>query len=115
MKFCISGSPPRDSGMTLIEMLVSCAIVGLAAAGISGLMLLNNLSTHRLFNKVDNLNQARQVVERIGKDLRMARNVGDVYGANIELNPGPPPVLGTEGTHRFPLPAPQGSNPLYSG
>jgi type II secretory pathway pseudopilin PulG len=101
--------------MTLIEMLVSCAIVGLAAAGISGLMLLNNLSTHRLFNKVDNLNQARQVVERIGKDLRMARNVGDVYGANIELNPGPPPVLGTEGTNRFPLPGPQGSNPLYSG
>lgn len=103
-------------GMTLIEMLVSCAVVGLAAAGISGLMLLINLSTHRLFNKVDNLNQARQVVERIGKDLRMARNVGDVYGANIELHAGPPAVIGSEGTNRFPLPASAaGKNPHYSG
>jgi type II secretory pathway pseudopilin PulG len=101
--------------MTLIEMLVSCAIVGLAAAGISGLVLLNNVSTHRLFNKVDNLNQARQVVERIGKDLRMARNVGDVYGANILLHAGPPPEYGTEGTNSFPLAAPAGNNPHYSG
>ncbi|HEY9869448.1 MAG TPA: type II secretion system protein [Candidatus Obscuribacterales bacterium] len=100
--------------MTLIEMLVSCAIVGLAAAGISGLVLLNNVSTHRLFNKVDNLNQARQVVERIGKDLRMARNVGDVYGVNIQLHDDPV-TYGTEGTNSFPLAAPGGNNPHYSG
>jgi type II secretory pathway pseudopilin PulG len=101
--------------MTLIEMVVSVGIVGIAAAGISGLVMLNNISTHRLFNKVDNLNQARQVVERIGKDIRMARNVGDVYGTTVQLSPGPPAVNGTEGTNQFPLPAPVGNNPFYSG
>src|SRR4029453_10748805 len=103
-----------QAGMTLIEMLVSVGIVSLAAAGISGLVMLNNISSHRLFNKVDNLNQARQVVERIGKDIRMARNVGDVYGATIEIYPGPPSVSGTEGTNKFPLPTPLGNDPFYS-
>lgn len=105
------------TGMTLIEMLVSVGIIGIAAAGISGLMLLNNMSTHRLFNKVDNLNQARHVIERIGKDIRMARNVGDVYGITIQLDPGPPqPVNGTQGTNRFPVQVGVGgNNPHYGG
>jgi len=110
-----SGRIPRlrQKGMTLIEMVVSVGIVGIAAAGIVGLVMLNNISSHRLFNKVDNLNQARQIVERIGKDIRMARNVGDVYGATIVLSPGPPQVDGTEGTNSFPLMAPLGKNPFY--
>jgi len=110
-----SGRTPRlwQAGMTLIEMLVSVGIVGIAAAGISGLVMLNGISSHRLFNKVDNLNQARQVVERLGKDIRMARNVGDVYGQTIVLSLGPPEIDGTSGTNQFPLQAPVGNNPFY--
>lgn len=67
--------------MTLIEMLASISIIGIAAAGLSGLVLLNAMSTVRMSNRVDGLNAARQAIERLGKDLRMARNVGDIYTA----------------------------------
>jgi prepilin-type N-terminal cleavage/methylation domain-containing protein len=102
------GSSRFAQGMTLLEMLFSVSIVGLAAAGISGLVMLNSISSVRLFNKIDNLNAARQIVERIGMDVRMARNVGDVYGMTSAI-PGY-----TEATDQFPLQSPSGKNPLYN-
>ncbi len=98
----------KARGMTLIEMLVSASIVGIAGAGVAGMLMLNALSTSRLFNKVDNVNAARQAIERLSKDIRMARNLGDVYGDDVLLFPasaGPPPqpaVYGTEGSVQFP-------------
>src|SRR3990167_2663762 len=88
--------------VSLIELLVSTLIVGIAAAGISGALLLNNITSVREFNKVDNLNAARHAIERMGKDIRAARNVGDVYGNLILLYSVPPEVWGTEGSNQFP-------------
>jgi prepilin-type N-terminal cleavage/methylation domain-containing protein len=71
-------------GMTLLEMLAAISIMGISGAGIAGLLMLNGMTTNRLSNKVDSLNNARQVIERIGKDVRMARNIGDVFGNTIQ-------------------------------
>lgn len=52
----------------------------MSGAAIVGMLLLTNVNNIRLSNKIDNLNAARQVVERIGKDVRMAKNIGDLFG-----------------------------------
>jgi type II secretory pathway pseudopilin PulG len=72
--------------MSLLEMLAAMSIMSISGAGIAGLLMLNGMTTNRLSNKVDSINNARQVVERIGKDVRMARNIGDVFGDTFTSN-----------------------------
>src|SRR5262249_4799947 len=102
-----------QSGVTLIEMLASCLIIGFVGAGIAGLVMLNGMSEIKMSNKVDNLNAARNAIERIGKDVRMARNVGDIYGQKVLLGTDPltgQPMYGFMGTNIFP----DTQNPIYS-
>ncbi len=70
-----------DGGFTLIEMLASALIIGLVGAGIAGLVMLNGMTEIRMSNKVDSLNAARTAIESIARDVRMARNLGDIFGA----------------------------------
>ena len=104
---------PRRSprGLTLIELLISTFIMSFAGAAVAGLLLLNNVTQVRVNNKIDNLNMARTAFERIGRDARMARNVGDITGTSVLLYAGPPEVYGTEGSSSFPA----SNNPLYNG
>lgn len=95
-------------GFTLMEMLASALIMGLVGAGIAGLVILNGMTERRMSNKVDNLNAARTALERISRDVRMARNLGDVYGAPIQLQTSPV-VWGIGGSNTFPA----ASNPIY--
>jgi prepilin-type N-terminal cleavage/methylation domain-containing protein len=94
--------PRRRSmrGMSLLEMLAAMTIMSIAGAGIAGLLMLNGMTTNRLSNKVESLNSSRLVIERIGKDVRMARNIGDVFGT---LNTDVVPNI-TEGSDYFPSP-----------
>jgi type II secretory pathway pseudopilin PulG len=96
-------------GFTLIEMLASALIVGFVGAGIAGLVILNGMTEIRMSNKVDNLNAARTAIERLGRDIRMARNLGDVYGAPFLLQNSPTQVWGFGGSNSFPAP----NNPTY--
>lgn len=80
----------NSQGMSLIEMLVTLIIMGIIMAGTSEMVMINNSSSLSMLNKVDSLNAARQLVERIGKDVRMARNVGDIYGQLIDSITGMP-------------------------
>jgi len=68
-----------QGGVSLIEVLVTTLIICVASAGLVGMLTINSMSTIRLANKVDGLNAARGVVERISRDVRMARHVGDIY------------------------------------
>jgi prepilin-type N-terminal cleavage/methylation domain-containing protein len=96
-----SGSRKR-SGMTLLEMLAAMSIMSIAGSGIAGLIMLNGMTSNRLSNKVDSLNNARNVIERLGKDIRMARNIGDVFGAVVVDTTAIPPVSITVGSNEFP-------------
>lgn len=99
----------RSKGMSLLEMLVSVSIVSLVSAGIAGLVMLNGMASTRLSSKTDDVNAARNAMERISKDVRMARNIGGVFGAPVLLAVGPPEIWGTEPSDEFP----STSNPLY--
>jgi len=94
--------------MSLIELCFAAAIVSVAAAGISSLVLLNGMTNQRVFNKVDNLNAARNVIERIGSEIREAQMVGSQFGV-AGPNPNPPPDQIVYPTDYFPSP----QNPLY--
>ncbi len=99
----------RQQGFSLVEMLVSVAIMGIVTAGISEMMLMNSQGTWKLFNRVDSLNAARTAVDRIAMNVRMARNIGDIYGQSIPE--GDPVVYVDYGTNYFPAP----NNPMYGG
>jgi prepilin-type N-terminal cleavage/methylation domain-containing protein len=128
MKICdtkhtqkISQCQPRcTGGMSLVEMLITVVIMGIIMAGTSEMVMINNSSSLNMLNKVDSLNAARQLVERIGKDVRMARNVGDIFGQLINSVTGmpysgamPPPAGAavTIGREYFPAEL----NPNYGG
>jgi hypothetical protein len=64
-------------GQSLVEMMVSLVIIGVAIAGITETIWINGFFMYKLGNKLDNIFAARQVLERIGPDIRMARTVGD--------------------------------------
>lgn len=66
------------TGLSLIELLVSVAILGIAIAGITEVLWVNASWATRINNKLDNVYDAKLFVERFGRDVRMARNVGDL-------------------------------------
>lgn len=65
-----------ESGFTLIELLISSTLMAVVAAGICSLLYLVNSVNFRVTNKTDNLNTARNAIERIAKNVRMGRNIG---------------------------------------
>ena len=69
-----------QSGASLVEMLVATFLMSFVSAAIFGLATLNNQEGQKIFNKIDSLNAAREVIDTIGEDVRMARSVGDLYG-----------------------------------
>ncbi len=97
------------SGFTLVEMLASCLVIAFVGAGIAGLVMLNGMTEIRMANKVDNLNASRTAIERIARDVRMARNLGDVYGNPYLLQSTPLPLWGFSGSNKFPAT----NNPVY--
>ncbi len=60
--------------------MVATLLLGVITAGLVGLVVVNNAQSERLLNKVSSISDVRQAVERIGKNVRMARSVGDLYG-----------------------------------
>lgn len=95
------------SGFSLVEMLISVIIIGIISAGTAELLFMNSQGSWKLFNKVDSLNAARLVIDRIAMDVRMARNIGDIYGETVVSGDDTIDV----GANYFPAP----NNPLYGG
>lgn len=97
----------QASGFSLVEMLISVIIIGIISAGTAELLFMNSQGSWKLFNKVDSLNAARLVIDRIAMDVRMARNIGDIYGERIAT--ADPNVWLDVGANYFPT----DRNPLY--
>lgn len=69
----------KEQGASLAELMVSMSIMSIAAAGVLSLAVMGGKSSMKIFNKLDSTNAARNVIDRIGKDIRTARNIGDIY------------------------------------
>lgn len=69
----------KEQGSSLVELLVSVSIMSIAAAGVLSLAVMGGKSSMRIFNKLDSTNAARNVIDRIGRDIRTARNLGDIF------------------------------------
>lgn len=97
-----------------MEMLASAMVMGLVGAGIAGLVMLNGITERKMSNKVDDLNAARTAIERVARDVRMARNLGDVFGKMVLLQAKDPPsipddIYGFSGSASFP----SSNDPIY--
>ncbi|MGD9685283.1 MAG: hypothetical protein AB7W16_29285 [Candidatus Obscuribacterales bacterium] len=65
-----------EAGVSLLELVVSSALMVFVTAVLAELMLLAVTSTSRLTNQVDAFNATKFTIERIKNDIRTARAIG---------------------------------------
>jgi type II secretory pathway pseudopilin PulG len=92
-------------GGSVIELLIAMLVITFVSSGMLALMSTNTKVNVKVQNQVDTINAAKQVLDRIGKDVRMARSLGDLFGAN-RTESG---LTFVDGTNYFPSP----NNPIY--
>lgn len=56
-----------------------------------GFFYLNNTAQQKISNKTDAITTAHFAVERVSHDVRMASNLGDMYGQRVEILPATDP------------------------
>lgn len=102
-----------QSASSMVEMLICTTIISLVAAGSMATLVAQNQVAQRFGNKMDAINAERIAIERIGRDIREARSLGDVYGTMKSFPTGgnPPTVNIIEGASWFP----SNRDPLYGG
>ncbi len=89
----------RASGLSIMELVVSSALLGFVLVVIGELVSLNALASVKLSNKSDTLNASRFAAEKICADVRSAIGFGDMYAAPGNRNMFPD----------------QSSNPIFTG
>ncbi|HEY9754119.1 MAG TPA: prepilin-type N-terminal cleavage/methylation domain-containing protein [Oculatellaceae cyanobacterium] len=93
----------RVAGLSIVEMMVAVAVLGVAIAGITETIWVNGAFMTKLGNKLDNVLAARQMLERLGPNLRMGRNVGDGLVASNQFPLSTNPLWGTSGQGPYTL------------
>ena len=101
----------RRTGFSVVELMVSVLIMTFVSTAIFGLLISTAEMSQKVTNKMDSINACRNVLERLSKDVRMGRALGDVYGNTIELwtDLSGQPVTGFQGADSFP----GNRNPVY--
>lgn len=74
------------SGSSLIELSLTTIVMTFLSTAIFGLLLLTLSNSKKLQNNCDSVNAARGTIEKISKDLRMGRCIGDVYGQMVQVD-----------------------------
>lgn len=80
MKTNITKIVRNNSGTSLVSLLVATLIMALVATGIMGLVSLNTAESAKAFTRADSINASRVALDKVGRLVRMARNIGDVQG-----------------------------------
>ncbi|HEY9789606.1 MAG TPA: hypothetical protein V6D22_04350 [Candidatus Obscuribacterales bacterium] len=99
-----------------MEALVTTVIMGILSMAFMAVLLMNYKTNAKLDNMQDTLNAVRAIKERISKDVREGRSLGDVYGtqttdpANVDPLTGLPIPL-IVGSAGFP----SSNDPVYGG
>jgi prepilin-type N-terminal cleavage/methylation domain-containing protein len=74
-----------ENGFTLVEVLVTVALLGMIGAAVVGAAYVSLRSYNTSYNSTDETRQARLAMERIVRDLRIAKSVAISSGANTRL------------------------------
>ncbi len=70
----------NQKGDSLISLLVATLIFSAVAMAIMGMLTLNVVESNKLQTRTDNMTAARFGMEKLGRVVRMARNLGDIQG-----------------------------------
>jgi prepilin-type N-terminal cleavage/methylation domain-containing protein len=74
-----------SSGFTLTELLIVTGIMSFVAAASLAMMVATMTQGHVMENKIDTVDSVRNSLEKIGREVRMGRSLGDVYGNLITV------------------------------
>jgi type II secretory pathway pseudopilin PulG len=91
--------------MSLVEVLLSAAILTISMAVLSELAVLIIAAVMNTTNKVTGMEAARAAMNRISSDVRQARTIGDFYGVAATKLSFPSTTNPQYGTTPPPLPA----------
>ncbi|MBX9696396.1 MAG: hypothetical protein K2Z81_28670, partial [Cyanobacteria bacterium] len=93
------------SGLSIVELCIVITIMGFVSASAFGMVLATLAAGRALENKCDSVSTVRNAIEKFGKDVRMGRTFGDVYGQLTNIS-GVQVCLGS-------LTFPSSNDPLY--
>lgn len=94
-------------GATLVELSIVTGVMAFLSTAIFGVLALTLSSSRKLDNETDSVQAVRLALDRIGRDVRMARSFGDVFGTVVDSH-GSGIVAGNA---TFPAP----NNPIVPG
>lgn len=83
-----------SSGESLVSILVATLLIGIVAAAVGSLAVLSSSESSKLQGRVAGVDQARIALDRIGRLVRMARNIGDLQG---QVVPASDPTVNVSG------------------
>jgi hypothetical protein len=72
-----------QKGESLVSVMVAALLMALVVAAIGSLAVISTSESTKLQSKVTGIDQARLALDRMGRLIRMARNIGDVQGGVI--------------------------------
>lgn len=103
----ITATSRRSSGgASLVELVITVLVMSFASTAIFGMLVATMNQSRKLNNKLDSVDMSRHALEKIGRDVRMGRVMGDCYGTYD------PAIQAVSGTNVFPSPG--GQNPVYN-
>ncbi|MBY0545963.1 MAG: hypothetical protein K2W95_01600 [Candidatus Obscuribacterales bacterium] len=93
-------------GASLVELVITVLVMSFVSTAIFGMLVATMGQSKKLNNKCDAVDMARHALEKIGRDVRMGRTLGDCYGTYDAT------IGAVVGTNIFPSPG--GQNPVYN-
>lgn len=102
-------------GLTIVELLVTTLIMGLISTAMFGMLITTLSTSKRLNNKLDSIDAARSALDKLGRDIRMARNLGDVNSNMVSQSVTIDGVTTVEQAVGGSAVFPSVNNPLYGG
>lgn len=70
----------RARGASLVELMISTLVMAIASSAVFGLLITTMQASRKLNNKSDAIIQVQSGLDKIGRDVRMGRTLGDLYG-----------------------------------
>jgi len=89
---CCNKSIRNESALTLVELLVVSLVMGFLSAAAFGIIVSTMGQGRTLEQKCDGINAVRNALDKVGRQVRMGRNIGDCFG---DVNPLSGVVTGT--------------------